>query len=68
MFVSGEDIAQIGTVDYVFECGENADPDGRSIVGRNVLAATKQQDPCEYGEKREQELSRDGENEAGHEQ
>lgn len=52
MFVSGEDIAQIGTVDYVFECRENADPDGRSIVGRNVLAAREQKDPCEYGEKR----------------
>lgn len=45
-------IAQIGIVDYVFECGENGDPDDRSVVGRNILTARKQKDPCEYRKKR----------------
>lgn len=36
MLMGGQDVAQIGAVDDIFESREDADPDGRSVVGRYV--------------------------------
>jgi hypothetical protein len=36
VLVRREDVAEVGTVEYVFERGEDADPDCRAVVGGDV--------------------------------
>ena len=50
ILMGGQDVAQIGAIDDVFEGRENADPDGRPVVGRNIsgvaVLASLRNHPC----------------------
>ena len=46
MFMRREDIAKIGTVEYVFKSREHADPDRRPIIAGNESMEKKCQNAC----------------------
>lgn len=39
VLVCGQNVAQVGAVEDVLESGEDADPDGRAVVGGDVSGA-----------------------------
>ena len=39
MLVCGQNVAQVGAVEDILESGEDADPDGRAVVGGDVSGA-----------------------------
>ena len=46
MFIRRENIAKVGTVEYVFKSREHADPDRRPIIAGNESMEKKRQNAC----------------------
>jgi hypothetical protein len=55
--VCGEDVAQIGAVEDVLKCREDADPDWRAVLARDELTCVEEDQPSCYREERQEKLA-----------
>lgn len=52
-----EYVTEVCAVEDVFECWEDADPDWWAVFGGYELSGVEEDEPADYGEEGEEELS-----------